>query len=253
MHVVILNGLQFLKDIIDPGLSLICDQRYGIDDMRKNVIQLSNMFRGKYVYLRLMEPEDYVNTFRWRNDYDMQLNIGGPVRFISKEMERNWAQKVSLDNTNNLYLAICLVENDQMIGWYSINDIDYRNRKCYCGGVVIGEKEYRDGIAFKEAGDLAFRYIIYELNMNRVTGICLKENVMSRAVMEASYWKLEGIEREAIYKNGSYHDKCHYAILRADFFEHKKNGDYEERAIIRRIGNAIKRIKAELKAEENQE
>jgi hypothetical protein len=117
---------------------------------------------------------------------------------------------------------------------------------------VIGEKQYRDGFEYKEAGDLAFRFIIYELNMNRVTGTCLKENVMSRAVMEASYWKLEGIEREAIYKNGSYHDKCYYAILRSEFFEHKNNGDYEERAYIRRLGDAIKRIKAELKAEGNQ-
>lgn len=205
------------------------------------------MYKGKYVYLRLMEPEDYVNTYRWRNDFAMQSSIGGPVRFISKEMERNWAQKVSLDNTNNLYLAICLIENDQMIGWYSINDIDYRNRKCYCGGVVIGEKQYRDGMAYTEAGDLAFHYIINELNMNRITGTCLREQVMSRAVMEASFWTLEGIAREAIFKNGRYHDICHYAILRSEYFEHLKNGDYEVAVFNRNVGKAIKRIKAELK------
>lgn len=208
------------------------------------------MYKGKYVYLRLLEPEDYVNTYRWRNDLEIQSSIGGgPMRFISKEMEHNWTQKVSLDNTNNLYLAICLIENDQMIGWYSINDIDYRNRKCFCGGVVIGEKKYRDGIAYKEAGNLAFRYIINELNMNRVTGSCLREQVMSRAMMEASFWKLEGIAREAVFKNGDYHDKCYYAILRSEYFEHLKNGDYEESAVMRNIGKAIKRIKAELKEE----
>ena len=211
------------------------------------------MYKGKYVYLRLLEPEDYVNTYRWRNDFDTQSSISGPLRFISKEMERNWAQKVSLDNTNNLYLAICLIENDQMIGWFSINNIDYRNRKCFCGGVVIGEKQYRDGMAYTEAGDLAFQYIIKELNMNRVTGECLKEQVMSRAVMEASFWKLEGIERESIFKNGAYHDICHYAILRSEYFEHLKNGDYDTTMFNRNIGKAIKRIKAELKAEKKQE
>ena len=210
------------------------------------------MYRGKYVYLRLLEPEDYVNTYRWRNDLAMQSSIGGPVRFISKEMERNWAQKVSLDNTNNLYLAICLIENDKMIGWYSINDIDYRNRKCFCGGVVIGEKEYQDGMAYKEAGSLAFRYIIDELNMNRITGACLKEHVLSRAMMEASYWELEGVARESVFKNGEYHDICHYAILRSDYFLHLKNGDYDESTFIGNIGKAIRRIKAELKAGNNQ-
>lgn len=211
------------------------------------------MYKGKYVYLRLLEPEDYVNTYRWRSDMEMQSSIGGPVRFISKEMERNWAQKVSLDNTHNLYLAVCLIENDQMIGWFSINDIDYRNRKCFCGGVVIGEKEYRDGIAYTEAGDLAFQYALKELNMNRFTGECLKEQVMSRAVMEASYWKLEGIEREAIFKNGEYHDICHYAILRSEYFEHLNNGDYGDENFFRNVSKAAKRIKAELKAEKKQE
>ena len=85
--------------------------------------------------------------------------------------------------------------------------------------------------------------------MNRVTGSCLKEQVMSRAMMEASFWKLEGIAREAILKNGKYHDICHYAILRSEYLEHLKKGDYEESTVMRNIGKAIKRIKAELKEE----
>ena len=208
------------------------------------------MYKGKYIYLRLLEPEDYINTYRWRNDLEVQNSIGGPVRFISKEMEHVWAQKVSLENTKSIYLAICLIENDEMIGWYSINDIDFRNRKCYCGGVVIGEKKYRDGLAYKEAGDLAFQYIINELNMNRITGTCLREQVMSRAMMEASFWKLEGVARESVFKNGKYHDVCHYAILSSEYFAHLDKGDYDERVFIRNIGAAIKRIKEELKMDE---
>lgn len=207
------------------------------------------MYRGNYVYLRLIEPEDYENTYRWRND-DIQLTTGGPIRFVSKEIERNWIQKVASDNTNNIYLAICLVENDQMIGWYSINDIDYRNRSCHTGGIVIGEKEYRDGMAYREAANLAFTYIINELNMNRITGACLREHIMSRADMEANYWTLEGIARQVVFKGGAYHDICWYSILRDEYLEHLQNGDYNERNITRRTGAAIKRIKAELKKEQ---
>lgn len=201
------------------------------------------MFKGKYVYLRLLEPEDYINTYRWRNDYDMQKMIAGPIRFISKEMEHNWTTRVSQENTNNIYLAICLTENDEMIGWYSINNIDYRNRKCFCGGVVIGEKKYRDGVTYQEAGDLAFRYIINELNMNRVSGSCLREHILSRAQMEASFWKLEGIERQSVYKDGEYHDVCHYAILRDEYLEHLRNGDYNDLTL--RIAKAVKKLRKE--------
>ena len=203
------------------------------------------MFRGEVVYLRLFEPSDFETTYKWRNDYDIQKMTCGPIRYISKEMEKNWALSKSLDNTHNIYLAICLIENDQMIGWYSINNIDFLNRKCHCGGVVIGEKKYRDGVEFLEAGDMAFQFIINELNMNRITGSCLKEHILSRANMEASYWKLEGIERQAIFKNGKYHDICHYAILRDEYLEHLKNGDYENLLI--RKAKMVKKLREELR------
>lgn len=201
------------------------------------------MYKGNIIYLRLLEPEDYETTYKWRNDYEMQKMTCGSVRFISKEMEKEWALKRSLDNINNIYLAICLIENDKMIGWYSINNIDYRNRKCHCGGVMIGDKDYRDGCAYQEAGDLAFLYIINELNMNRISGSCLREHILSRAVMEASKWKLEGIERQAIFKNGTYHDVCHYAILRDDFLEYLKNGEYSDLPM--KIAKAVMRLRKE--------
>ena len=202
------------------------------------------LYKGDLVYLRLLDSGDFERTWQWRNDYDMQRMTCGPIRFISKEMEKNWTQSSSLDNTRNLYLAICLIENDEMIGWYSINDIDYRNRKCHCGGVVIGVKKYRDGVAYREAGQLAFSYIINELNMNRITGSCLREHLLSRAGMEAAFWKLEGIERQAIFKEGRYHDICHYAILRDEYYEHLKKGDYDDEVL--RMARLLKRLRTEI-------
>lgn len=205
------------------------------------------MYKGKLVYLRLLEPGDYELTYKWRNDDMYQKYICAPFNFNSKELEKNWATHYSTHDRTDMYLAICLVESDEMIGWYSINNIDHRNRKCHCGGIVIGDKRYRDGEAYQEAGHLAFQYIINELNMNRITGSCLKEHIISRAEMEAGFWQLEGIERQSIFKNGEYHDVCHYAILRDEYFEHKNNGDLDSRQKIRRIGKIVRRLKNELK------
>lgn len=203
------------------------------------------MLKGKIVYLRLLEPEDYELTYKWRCDENYQNMICAPIRFNSKELERNWAKHYSTNDSRDMYLAICLVENDKMIGWYSINDIDYRNRKCFCGGIVVGDKIYKDGLAYQEAGVLAFCYIMEELNMNRVTGACLRENIVSRADMEASFWKLEGVERQAVFKNGKYHDVFHYAILRDEYYEHVRNGDYEDKIV--RVGKIIRRLRKEMK------
>lgn len=203
------------------------------------------MLKGKVVYLRLFESGDYEKTYLWHNDYDLMSTTCGPFRFVSKEIERSWVQSKTENNQKDIYLAICAIENDEMIGWYSISNIDYINRKCHCSGVVIGDKRYKDGLAYQEAGDLAFNYIINELNMNRVSGTCLKEHALSRAVMEAAFWTLEGIERQAVYKNGKYHDVCHYSILRDEYLEHLRNGDYDQLPLL--IARSVKRIRKELK------
>lgn len=205
------------------------------------------MLKGETIYLRLFEPEDYEKTYQWHNDYAIQKTTCGPIRFVSKEIEKNWVLSKATHNQNEIYLAICTIDSDEMIGWYSITDIDFLNRKCHCSGVIIGDKRYRDGEAYQEAGHLAFQYIINELNMNRITGSCLKEHIMSRATMEACFWTLEGVERKSIFKDGEYHDICNYAILRDEYFEHMKNGDYDPRLKIRRIGKIIRRLKNELK------
>lgn len=203
------------------------------------------MLKGKIVYLRLFEPGDYEKTYLWHNDYDLMSTTCGPFRFVSKEIERNWVQSKTENNQKEIYLAICAIESDEMIGWYSISNIDYINRKCHCSGVVIGDKKYSDGFAYQEASNIAFNYIINELNMNRVSGSCLCEHAMSRAVMEASFWTLEGIERQAVFKDGKYHDVCHYSILRDEYMEHFNNGDYKDLTLS--IAKALKRIREELK------
>ena len=204
------------------------------------------MIQGESVFLRLFEPEDYKKTFHWHNDPELQASTCGPVRVSSLEIEREWVLSKSMNNKNELYLAICDTKTKEMIGWYSITNIDHLNRKCHCSGVVIGDKNYRDGFAFQEAGWLATLYIFNELNMNRVSGTCLREHVLSRACMENGFWNLEGIERDTVYKNGSYHDICHYALFRDIFFSHLKNGDFEERASTRRLGVLIAKIKNDI-------
>lgn len=207
------------------------------------------MLKGNLIYLRLFEPEDYKKTYEWHNDFDLMKSTCGPLRFASKEIEKEWVYSKSTHNQNDIYFAICAIENDEMIGWYSISNIDFRNRKCQCSGVVIGDKRYRGGEAYEEAGNLVFQYIINELNMNRISCSCLQEHLLSRAEMEASFWELEGIERQAIFKNGRYHDICHYAILRDDYFKHLHAGDYEHKII--RLAKITKRLRQEAKQQKN--
>ena len=81
--------------------------------------------------------------------------------------------------------------------------------------------------------------------MNRVTGSCLREQIVSRAEMEASFWKMEGIERQAVYKGGCYHDICHYAILKEEYLTHLRNGDYSDFLI--RKAKLVQKLRSEFR------
>ena len=192
------------------------------------------------IYLRAFEPEDYLLINKWRNDAEIQKLTCGPLRYVSTEMEKAWLQDKMLNNYKDIYLAICTNDgSNKMIGYTSINDIDYLNRSVNGGGVVIGDNDYRDGQALVESLYIKIEYVFNELNMNRYYARCLVSHMMSRSLMESFYMEIEGVERESVYKCGKYHDVCRYSLLRKDFFKHKDDGDYNINRILVRLAKKI--------------
>ena len=177
------------------------------------------------IYLRGFNEDDYRQINVWRNDRDIQRLVSTSFKYVSEAIEREWVKNKMLDNRRDIYLAICRKENDKMIGYVSINSIDYINRSAYGGGIIL-DKEYQDGIARYEVGILIRQLVFDDLNINRYEGRCLVEHVSSRIIMEATGYQLEGIIRESVYKDGKYHDQCVYSLLRKDYYEWCKIGKY---------------------------
>lgn len=200
------------------------------------------MLKGRNIYLRLIEPEDYELTYQWHNDNELQKLTMGPIFVASKEIEKNWAISKANNNQKDIYFAICLNENDQMIGFTSITNIDYKNRIC-AGGVLIGDKKYRDGFAYIESHILKINYIFEELNMHRYENSCLEEHTWTRAALDAFMFTYEGTQRDKIYKNGKYHDIRNYSILKHEFFEYKEKGEYEFNNLLKKVVKNVKALK----------
>lgn len=177
------------------------------------------------IYLRPFKEDDYKQINIWRNDRDIQKLVSTSFKYVSEAIEREWVKNKMMDNRKDIYLSICLKEDDKMIGYISINDIDLLNRTAKGGGIVL-DRKYQDGIARYEVGILIRKLVFDDLNINRYEGKCLAEHITSRIVMEATGYKLEGIIRESVYKDGIYHDQCIYSLLRADYYEWLKNGKY---------------------------
>lgn len=194
------------------------------------------------IFLRGFQLEDAVLINKWRNDPEIQKLVSSSFRYVSLEIEKEWVRSKMLDNRKDIYLSICLNDDDkQMIGYVSVNNIDYINRSADGGGIVIGEKKYQDGEIKHEVG-LKIRELVFDhLNLNRFTGSCLAEHRISRLMMEASGYQLEGVKRQAVFKNGRFHDQLLYALLREDYYDLMDKGQYTLLAFAKRIKDLKKK------------
>lgn len=199
----------------------------------------------KTVYFRTFEEEDAPLIYQWMNDDELKKLSVGLNRRMSREEALNWVRRRMEHDQYNYWWAICAKDTDKMIGYMSLNNIHYINRSAEFGGLVIGDKDHHDGFAWIESYLFVYEFAFERLGLNRVYGTRLVEHKQTRAMGLVVFSKQEGILRQAVYKNGQYHDLSIGSLLSSEYFEHKNKGDYEISAIIKRIKKARKEMKDE--------
>lgn len=188
------------------------------------------------VILRPFEIDDHILINKWRNDPDIQRLVCNQYRYVSLEMEKQWVQSKMMNNREDIYLAICLNdETRKMIGYCSINNIDYINRSAFGGGIVIGDKEERNSSYIIDAGLQTMYHVFYNLSLHRSGGSCMDIHYESQMMMEMMGMHLDGIKRDALLKFGEFHDIYEYSILDTEFKELWENDGYSELAVARRL------------------
>lgn len=172
------------------------------------------------VYLRALEPEDYLTSYKWRNDHDLMNGVIDLPRFVSKETERKWVLTAIEEHETGqaVRLAICLKENDHHIGYIYLLSIDHQNKSCEVS-TLIGERSYlKKGLA-SEARYLVLKYAFQELGLFRVRASILSINTASRRSGENFGYTYEGTLRKAVYRNGEFHDVLLFSMLRNEFIK----------------------------------
>lgn len=182
------------------------------------------------IHLRMFKENDYILINKWRHDPEIQHLVSAPYKYVSLEIEKEWVKAKMSNNKSDIYLAICIKENEdteKMIGYTSINSIDYINRKAELGGILIGEKKYHNGIVVYNVGLKTLELAFDHLNLNRLSAACLTEHFTSKVQILARGFKLEGTYREAIFKDGTYHDQYTFGILKHEFDSLRLEGYYK--------------------------
>lgn len=197
----------------------------------------------KTVYFRTFEETDADSIYQWKNDDNLKKLSVGLNRRMCKNEALEWVKARMMHNPYQYWWAICAKDTDKIIGYMSLNNIHYINRSAEFGGLVIGDKEYQDGYAWIESYLFLYEYAFDRLGLNRVFGMNLVDHTTSSFIGSIFFSQKEGVLRQAIFKNGQYHDAVIGALLREDYVAHKEKGDYEMEAVMKRMFKKIRESK----------
>jgi RimJ/RimL family protein N-acetyltransferase len=118
----------------------------------------------------------------------------------------------------DLVLAIDDRETGAHVGNVSLQEIDQRSRTAEFA-IVIGDREAWGKGVGAEAGWLILDHGFRELNLRRVAAGTSAANTGMRRLAQRLGMREEGTRRQAMYKDGEYHDIVEFGVLRDEFQE----------------------------------
>ena len=184
------------------------------------------ILKGKFVTLRPIEEEDLEFVRTLFNDPELESLVVGWSWPVSKYQHRKWFEKISADTKSIRY--IIETKEDGPVGTSGWKEIDWKNRIAVSIGIRIINKKLRSKGIGVDTCMAMFKNIFDDLQMNRTDSEVIEYNKASIKLLEKLGYKLEGVKRNYIYKNGRYNNLLLYGLLREEYYETVKRLKYWE-------------------------
>lgn len=174
--------------------------------------------KGERIHLRSLSEQDLNNEYlQWLNDEEVcQFNSHAVFPNTEGKMRSYFAGLQNQQNT--VVLAIVHIESKKHIGNISLQNINWVSRNAEFA-ILLGMKEYWGKGLAKEAMTLIIDYGFTRLNLHRIYCGTFEENIAMRKLAITLKMKEEGIRREAIFKNGTYHNIYEYGVLHNEYYD----------------------------------
>lgn len=166
--------------------------------------------KGERVVLRGIEPGDLEAIREMTNDSEQEQMIGGWSFPATKKHQEDWYQRILSDRMNNRF---AIEYEERFVGLVNLSDIDWKNRCAETSIRLTLDSPKRQGIATDALNSLV-NYAFNELNLHRVYATVLFNNTASINLHKKCGYTEEGVQHDAVYKNGMYHDRVLFAKLK---------------------------------------
>lgn len=166
--------------------------------------------------LQSMGEKDLQLVLKWRNSPRVSKEMYTD-RKITWEEHVNWFK--SCQTSKEVENFLCYLEQEA-IGVVSITDIDMKNRRC-SWGIYIGREDAPKGSGTK-MGYLALQHVFNDLKLQKIWVEVLANNAVSLKFHKKLGFRVEGIFRRHILKNGKYEDVVRFALFKKIFSERSR-------------------------------
>jgi diamine N-acetyltransferase len=176
---------------------------------------MRNVFlAGTKIYLRPVERGDATLFVKWVNDPEVTRTLL-LYRPMTQEAEEEYLMTVARSD-RDVVLGIVARASDQLVGITGLHQIELKDRHAMFG-IFIGEKDEWGKGYCTEATSLMVGYAFETLNLNRVALHVVEHNVPGvRSYLKVGF-RQEGVLREALFREGRYHNLLAMAILRDEW------------------------------------
>lgn len=182
------------------------------------------MIEGKAVVLRAVEESDLSNLAMWLNDPAISHFVVGWSFPVSLAQQKQWFER-SLGDTRTQRFMVDTKEGET-IGVTGLWNIDWQSRHALTA-VKLGSESVRGKGYGRDAIMTLMAYAFHDVGLNRLWTDILQFNRGSyRTYVEKCGWKVEGILREQVYRDGHYYNLLRVAILKHEFDAFPEAADY---------------------------
>ncbi|MFT5759924.1 MAG: diamine N-acetyltransferase [Alteromonadaceae bacterium] len=168
------------------------------------------------IYVREIEKRDLKNINKWRSNKNTVNNLGSPFRFINEDTDVNWFENYMSSRSRNVRLAICDSSNDELIGSVYLLSIDWINRSAEIS-IWIGDEKCRGKMVGFKAMSKMLTHAFCDLNLHRIYLTVLEKNERAINLYKKIGFLDDGFLRDAVYKNGQYHNMYMMSLLRTEY------------------------------------
>ena len=172
---------------------------------------------GERVNIRAIEYEDLDFLKDIMNSPELEKMENGFYFPVSRGRQEQWYQEYLRSQSDNRF--IIETKEGRQIGYTCLLNIDWKNRKAHTGIKLYGMENYGKGFGTDSVLSI-MKFAFYEMQLNRLEGFIIDYNHASKKLyLDKCGWKIEGVQREAVFKNGQYHDLIMVASLKSEFIE----------------------------------